>query len=870
MLNTLHVAQSGLQASKTQVENVMNNIANENTPGYKKRVVNTSEVGHVPSQPTGLGVSVDGVARITDDYMYDKLVTEAGKLNDMKTLNSLLNSIEAIFHETDDAGLSADLNRYFKSLENLKTSPNNTIYKNDLKNNGNILVKNMQEIYKNIEELEESTKKEAELGVKEVNNILKDIGAISKKIEETPGPNNDLLDKRDKLEKDLAKYIDVEISREDPYQLKIAGITAIRFGTDVNEIQFIEKYTPQQDAYIKVDSDGNTKTPYESNLIDSTWGENIPATSTQEVKKIPISGASTGQIEFLGRTVPNTTAVPQTALQVINDIVTDSGNIIATWNSANPGQEIAPGGIVAVDLDADGTNDAIQITYLNTEGNVDDIKGKTQSGIVIGDSIEVTRGGNTSTISEEQTLQLTGTTTNQAYFLGTAIAGSPVAGGETAAQTATRIAADGNIITNWNNDPANADKQIKSITADTSGKLTITYKSHMADVPIMEETSSRGISYAKSEETVKGAPEDSITYTLNNEYQITVTHGETIYEADGVTPADINNDGVADENDIVDKDNAIQALVYRINQDNYIGASVKAYNGKYEVDKDGNKIEMNNPLHSQFTSKTDDHYLYIEATTDGEKGSFVGEVTVNDNSNKDPLTNNYIAKNVSTNNSLSKEGIDDIHLELYEDEIEIKGGMLKPMIDNLKTDSGKNSFSEYKQMLDNFAKKLSDYSSSFIETSDGKYTYGEDASQISGSGKKVTEIGLFKGADVKSLEFQDNSVNNLSQEKLDYLASIQWKKDIDFEGEGTDTASFSQYFQTLRVKIADTRENVIFNQEAQTAVTESIQNTYDKLTKVDKDAEMIELIKYQSGYEANAKLITIVDEMLQTLLGMKR
>jgi len=33
---------------------------------------------------------------------------------------------------------------------------------------------------------------------------------------------------------------------------------------------------------------------------------------------------------------------------------------------------------------------------------------------------------------------------------------------------------------------------------------------------------------------------------------------------------------------------------------------------------------------------------------------------------------------------------------------------------------------------------------------------------------------------------------------------------------------------------------------------------------------MIELIKFQSAYEANAKMVTIVDEMLATLLGMKR
>ena len=36
MLSTLNVSYTGLSAAKTAVENVSNNIANENTPGYKK------------------------------------------------------------------------------------------------------------------------------------------------------------------------------------------------------------------------------------------------------------------------------------------------------------------------------------------------------------------------------------------------------------------------------------------------------------------------------------------------------------------------------------------------------------------------------------------------------------------------------------------------------------------------------------------------------------------------------------------------------------------------------------------------------------------------------------------------------------------
>ena len=50
----------------------------------------------------------------------------------------------------------------------------------------------------------------------------------------------------------------------------------------------------------------------------------------------------------------------------------------------------------------------------------------------------------------------------------------------------------------------------------------------------------------------------------------------------------------------------------------------------------------------------------------------------------------------------------------------------------------------------------------------------------------------------------------------------------------------------------------------------SIESSYNLSTKVNKDEEMLNLIKFQSAYTANAKIVTVIDEMLQTLLGLKR
>ena len=171
-------------------------------------------------------------------------------------------------------------------------------------------------------------------------------------------------------------------------------------------------------------------------------------------------------------------------------------------------------------------------------------------------------------------------------------------------------------------------------------------------------------------------------------------------------------------------------------------------------------------------------------------------------------------------------------------------------------------------MLDTFVDTFVDMNSSYIEVGEDNYIYGKDAVFADDDFDKRIDINLFQGSTVDSLVFNANNVYTLEQEDLDYMTSVRWKDDIEFE-EGHLT-SFSTYYQSVRVTIAQDRELTIQKQENQAAVQESLQSTYDKLTKVDKDEQMVDLIKFQAAYEANAKMITVVDEMLETILGLKR
>jgi len=627
VLNTINVASSGLAVAREQVENVMNNTANENTPGYKKRVVGVSEASHIDARLTGRGALVGDTTRVTNVYLYDNLTSEKSKKSQHDELSMMLADVEAIVYETEDSGFSSDLDRYFQAVENLRSDPNNEVYRNDLRNTGKAIVDDLKTLYSDLEKREGAALNTVDDNVEELNTILTDIGSVNKRLTDTGIISNDLLDKRDELEQEIAQYIDIDIDRRNNYELKISDMTAVRFDNNIHEVRLETSEIAQRDVY------ADAGHPNTSNLIN-----------------------------------------------------------LSTW----------------------------------------------------------------------------------------------------------------------------------------------------------EDTG------------------DKVTFKLNNTDSISVEYDEVILDSNGVK-VDLDHDG-NNTNDAVTKDNIIKAVMYKINHTPEIAGRVTAYNGEYILDKHGEKILTDNPKHPEYdpANPYKDRYLVIEADTKGDVGKFDGRIIVEDADATEP------AVNLKKSSELSIKGADDVHLEIFDRTLSLKSGKLKPLLENLDTNSPNNLFVKYKENLDHIAKALSDMSESYIENDDGSYISGTTAVDIHKDRDKRVDIGLFSGGNVDTLKFNDGLVSGLSQDDLDYLATLQWNTDIDIDESGQNLTSFSKFNQTSRVQISEDKETVDFKKDTQDAVTNSLQNSYDKLVKVDKDEEMMNLIKFQSAYEANAKLITIIDEMLATILGMKK
>ena len=87
--------------------------------------------------------------------------------------------------------------------------------------------------------------------------------------------------------------------------------------------------------------------------------------------------------------------------------------------------------------------------------------------------------------------------------------------------------------------------------------------------------------------------------------------------------------------------------------------------------------------------------------------------------------------------------------------------------------------------------------------------------------------------------------------------------------ESYNTTIYGMYDMTATY-VGSSTNSAVSRNDSVTAQFNAAEKEYFSLSKVSIDEEMTNLIKYQTSYGAAAKVITTVDQMMQTLLGLKQ
>ena len=122
--SSLAIASQSLQAQELEIQVTNNNIANVNTAGYTREVVNLSEAD--PTQDgsvnIGNGVTVDGIESVRDELLSLRIQQQTSQQSAATAQVNALSQIQTLF-PSSGSSLATDLSSFFTSLSSLSSNP---------------------------------------------------------------------------------------------------------------------------------------------------------------------------------------------------------------------------------------------------------------------------------------------------------------------------------------------------------------------------------------------------------------------------------------------------------------------------------------------------------------------------------------------------------------------------------------------------------------------------------------------------------------------------------------------------------------------------------------------------------------------------
>lgn len=282
----LNIAYTGLLASNAALNTTANNIANTETKGYSKQVVNQVAGNPLRTYTTfgcsGSGVDVLGVERVRDEFYDTKFWQNNAIWGDYSKKSYYMRQLEDYYADDESVtGFTTVFNGMSNSLQELMKNPGDSTTKAQFVGEAEKLVTYFNEMSANLKKMQEDINAEIKVKVEEINSYAQEIASLNKQInviELTGVRANELRDQRTVVVDKLSKIIDVE-TRETPitdsnhperetgatrFLVRIAGGQILTDGNDYNTLKCVAR--EGKDKAYQSDAEG---------LYDIQWSNGV-------------------------------------------------------------------------------------------------------------------------------------------------------------------------------------------------------------------------------------------------------------------------------------------------------------------------------------------------------------------------------------------------------------------------------------------------------------------------------------------------------------------------------------------------------------------------------------------------------------------
>ncbi|MCP5054970.1 MAG: flagellar hook-associated protein FlgK [bacterium] len=246
MMNLFSAIELGKNSLLTQQQVfsiIGHNMANVNTPGYSRQVVDLENVrpSVIGLKDGGRGVNLIGIRSIRDQFVNSQIMERRGIEGKFGELTGIMQTVETLFDEAHGLGLSDQLTNFFNAWNDVANNPTDIPTRNSLVSKSQIMANSMQNTFLRLTDQQEIYNDNIGVMVDEVNTIANEIAELNEKIAYSEGSNvpaNDLLDQRERRLRDLSELIGTNVyydQSNNSATVEVAGRPLVSFNI-VNDL----------------------------------------------------------------------------------------------------------------------------------------------------------------------------------------------------------------------------------------------------------------------------------------------------------------------------------------------------------------------------------------------------------------------------------------------------------------------------------------------------------------------------------------------------------------------------------------------------------------------------------------------------------
>ena len=227
MADILGIGSSGLLAYRSALNVVGQNIANANTEGYSRQRVNLEarplSGGSVPS---GNGVTVRDVQRISDQFVVNRLTGQDSSLARVNTMATQTAQLDTWLSGTD-TGLSKSLQGFFDAVNGLSANASSSATRQVVLTGASALTARFNTLQNSFNELDQDVDARIGEAATRISELSRQIAELNDSIAQATSKNagqlpNDLIDQRELALRSLADQVGIETSLSEDGSINVS------------------------------------------------------------------------------------------------------------------------------------------------------------------------------------------------------------------------------------------------------------------------------------------------------------------------------------------------------------------------------------------------------------------------------------------------------------------------------------------------------------------------------------------------------------------------------------------------------------------------------------------------------------------------